>query len=106
MAGPLSEATFDGKSYCTDPGAKNKSMQVTFVADMVADHEELENPESLEMLVGVQWQVYKVSPLWGVVFSDPAEVEEPTLYNEEMLKRQAVVIGSVVGDQTEVEVAP
>ena len=106
MAGPLSEATFGGKSYCTDPGAKNKSRQVTFVADMVADHEELENPDSLEMLVGVQWQVYKVSPLWGVVFSDPAEVEEPTLYNEEMLKRQAVVIGSVVGDQTEVEVAP
>ena len=106
MVGTFSEATFGGKSYCTDPGAKNKSRQVTFVADMVADHEELDNLDSLEMLVGVQWQVYKVSPLWGVVFSDPAEVEEPTMYDEEMLKRQALVIGSVVGDQTEVEVAP
>ena len=105
MEGAFSEATFGGKSYCTDPGAKNKSRQVTFVADMVADHEELDNPDSLEMLVGVQWQVYKVSPLWGVVFSDPEEVEEPTVYDEDMLKRQALVISSVVGDQTEVEVA-
>ena len=54
---PFSEATFAGKSYCTDPGSKDKSRQVTFVADMVADMEELNNPDSLEMLVGVQWQV-------------------------------------------------
>ena len=29
----LSEASVAGKSYCTDPGEKNKSRQVTFVAD-------------------------------------------------------------------------
>ena len=106
MVGPFSEATFGGKSYCTDPGTKNKSRQVTFVADMVADHEELDNPDSLEMLVGVQWQVYRVSPLWGIVFSDEADVEEPTMYEPEMLKSKALVIGAVVGDQTEVELAP
>ena len=106
LLGPFSEATFGGKSYCTDPGAKNKSRQVTFVADMVADGEELDNPDSLEMLVGVQWQVYRVSPLWGVIFSDEGEVEEPTMFDEEMLKDKALVIGAVVGDQTEVEVAP
>ena len=100
-----SNTTFGGKSYCTDPGAKNKSRQITFVADMVADVEELDNPDSLEMLVGAQWQVYKVSPLWGVIFSDPAEVEEPTTYDEEMLKGKASVIAAIVGDQTEVEVA-
>lgn len=101
---PFSEATFAGKSYCTDPGSKDKSRQVTFVADMVADMEELNNPDSLEMLVGVQWQVYRVSPLWRVVFVDEEE-DEPTLYDPEMLKRQAMVIAGVVGEHTEVEVS-
>ena len=101
----LSEATLAGKSYCTDPGEKNKSRQVAFVADLVADGEEVDNPDSLEMLVGVQWQVFKVSPLWGVAFKDVSE-EEPTIYDLESLKRHAAVIGSVVGEQTEVEVAP
>ena len=101
---PFSEATFAGKSYCTDPGPKDKSRQVTFVADMVADMEELNNPDSLEMLVGVQWQVYRVSPLWRVVFVDEEE-DEPTLYDPEMLKRQAMVIAGVVGEHTEVEVS-
>ena len=49
------------------------------MADLVADGEEVDNPDSLEMLVGVQWQVYKVSPLWGVAFKDVSE-EEPTIY--------------------------
>ena len=106
MVGTFSEATFGGKSYCTEPGAKNKSRQVTFVADMVADGEELDNPDSLEMLVGVQWQVYRVSPLWGVIFSDEDKVEEPTMYDEEMLKGKALVIGAMVGAQTEVEISP
>ena len=75
------------------------------MADLVADGEEVDNPDSLEMLVGVQWQVYKVSPLWGVAFKDVSE-EEPTIYDLESLKRHAVVIGSVFGEQTEVEVAP
>ena len=105
LHGSLSVSTLTGKSYCTDPGEKNKSRQVAFVADLGAAGGELDNPDSLEMLVGVQWQVYKVSPLWGVAFKDVSE-EEPTIYDLESLKRHAAVIGSVVGEQTEVEVAP
>ena len=49
-----------GKSYCREK-TRNQSRFISFVPDMVAEVEEQE--ESLEAVVGAQWQVCKLSNL-------------------------------------------
>lgn len=54
------------RRYVSQSGKKNFSRRVQYASDLVAYNEEAENSHVLEELVGVMWQVYKVSPLWNV----------------------------------------
>ena len=56
----FTEASMIGKSYCREK-TRNQSRFISFVPDMVAEVEEQE--ESLEAVVGAQWQVCKLSNL-------------------------------------------
>ena len=46
----------------------NQSRFIDFALDMLAEQEELASPKSLELVVGAQWQVHRVSPMWGVPY--------------------------------------
>jgi hypothetical protein len=122
------EASIVARSYCNKSVVKNQSRFISFAPDMVAGLEEEDNQESLELLVGGQWQVHRVSPLWGVPFLRPgapgAAAEEgvgscPNVgrlvaggeegqagYNKMGLARHARSIGEVVGRHAEVTLAP
>ena len=55
----FTEASMVGKSYCRER-TRNQSRFISFVPDMVAEVEEQE--ESLEAVVGAQWQVCCTTP--------------------------------------------
>lgn len=116
------------RSYCNKSVARNQSRFISFAPEMVAGLEEEDNQASLDLLVGGQWQVHRVSPLWGVPFLRPrapgAAAEEgvgscPNVgrlvaggeegqagYNWMGLARHAQSIGEVVGRHTEASLAP
>ena len=78
-----------GKSYCRER-TRNQSRFISFVPDMVAEVEEQE--ESLEAVVGAQWQVnmnlifsnlkyhfsqvHRVSPLWNIPYIGASTMED------------------------------
>jgi hypothetical protein len=124
--GRYTEAGMMAKSYCKTGGYKNMSRYISFVPDFVADMEQNEHPETLKLLVGTQWQVHRVSPMWGLPFLPPSRsggqetevsigtcpnvdrmgTEGPIKYDENALTRLAQVMGEVVGRHAEVKIVP
>ena len=95
-----------GGTYCNKSGTRDQSRFLAFVPDMVAGLEERANPESLALLVDGQWQVHRVSPLWGVPLLPPRGPELEPEYDGRALARLARGIGEVVGRHAEVEMEP
>jgi len=112
-----------GKSYCRER-TRNQSRFISFVPDMVAEVEEQE--ESLEAVVGAQWQVHKVSPLWNIPYKGAGTMEDreegmgscqnvrrlvvggeqgqEEVYDEKGLSRQARSIAEVIGSHADVTI--
>jgi len=49
---------------------KNMSRRVSYAADLIAGHEEEQNPEILSELCRTSWRVFRASPLWDVAYND------------------------------------
>lgn len=118
------EASLHASRYYRD-GTKNQSRLITFVPDMVAEVEEAAHLATLELVVGAQWQVHRVSPLWGVPYTAGGaareeegmgacpnvrrlvgEQEGQEVYDRKSLARLGKAMAEVVGGQVEVRIEP
>ena len=92
---------------------------------MVAEVEEAAHLATLELVVGAQWQVHRVSPLWGVPYTAGGaareeegmgacpnvrrlvgEQEGQEVYDRKALARLGKAMAEVVGGQVEVRIEP
>ena len=101
------EANLMTKTYWRESVLRNTSKLINYFPDMVANIEELQHPENVELLVGSPWQVYRVSPLWGIpILSSPNVDPGHRKYDERGLKRLARAMMDIVGPDIEVEIVP
>jgi len=83
--------------------AKTANRQISYAVDLIAANEEMEHPESLDLVTNIEWTVYKVSPLWNVQYKGKksSRINESDFslgerqdYDASALKRYAAVIRS------------
>ena len=50
--------------------AKSVNRQISYAVDLIAANEEMDHPETLQLITNTEWSVHRVSPLWNVQYKN------------------------------------